>query len=43
MLADAKDLSVLKNYWWMLVPVVCVFLTALAFQLIGEARESREK
>ncbi len=39
MLADAKDLSVLKNYWWMLVPVVCVFLTALAFQLIGERRE----
>lgn len=36
MLADAKDLSVLKNYWWMLVPVVCIFLTALAFQLIGE-------
>ncbi len=39
MLADAKDLSVLKNYWWMLVPVGCVFLTALAFQLIGERRE----
>jgi peptide/nickel transport system permease protein len=36
MLADAKDLSVLKNYWWMLVPVACVFLTALAFQLLGE-------
>jgi peptide/nickel transport system permease protein len=39
MLADAKELSVLKNYWWMLVPVACVFLTALAFQLLGE-RES---
>lgn len=36
MLADAKDLSVLKNYWWMLVPVACVFVTALAFQLLGE-------
>lgn len=36
MLADAKELSVLKNYWWMLVPVACVFLTALAFQLLGE-------
>ncbi len=36
MLADAKDLSVLKNYWWMLMPVACVFLTALAFQLLGE-------
>lgn len=36
MLADAKDLSVLKNYWWMLVPVACVFATALAFQLLGE-------
>lgn len=36
MLKDATDLSVLKNYWWMLVPVVCVFLTAFAFQLIGE-------
>ncbi len=39
MLADAKDLSVLKNYWWMLVPVACVFLTALAFQLLGEKAE----
>ena len=39
MLADAKELSVLQNYWWMLVPVICVFLTALAFQLIGEKRE----
>jgi peptide/nickel transport system permease protein len=39
MLADAKELSVLKNYWWMLVPVGCVFLTALAFQLIGEKKE----
>ncbi|HEX4945293.1 MAG TPA: ABC transporter permease [Blastocatellia bacterium] len=38
MLADAKELSVLKNYWWMLVPVACVFLTALAFQLLGERR-----
>lgn len=43
MLADAKELSVLKNYWWMLVPVGCVFLTALAFQLIGEARGSSDK
>jgi peptide/nickel transport system permease protein len=40
MLADAKDLSVLKNYWWMLVPVACVFATALAFQLLGERQES---
>ncbi|MFN7930389.1 MAG: ABC transporter permease [Blastocatellia bacterium] len=40
MLADAKDLSVLRNYWWMLVPVLCVFLTALAFQLIGERKEN---
>ena len=40
MLADAKDLSVLKNYWWMLVPVACVFLTALSFQLIGERKEN---
>ena len=39
MLADAKDLSVLKNYWWMLAPVVFVFLTALAFQLLGEREE----
>jgi peptide/nickel transport system permease protein len=39
MLAAAKDLSVLKNYWWMLVPVACVFLTALAFQLLGERKE----
>ena len=39
MLADAKDLSVLKNYWWMLAPVVFVFLTALAFQLLGEWEE----
>lgn len=39
MLADAKDLSVLKNYWWMLVPVACVFVTALAFQLLGERRD----
>ncbi len=36
MLADTKELSVLKNYWWMLVPVACVFLTALGFQLLSE-------
>ena len=42
MLADAKDLSVLKNYWWMLVPVACVFLTALAFQLLGQRNVSHE-
>ncbi len=40
MLAAAKDLSVLKNYWWMLSPVVCVFLSALAFQLLGERENS---
>ncbi len=40
MLADAKELSVLKNYWWMLVPVACVFLTALAFQLLGEKEKN---
>ena len=39
MLADAKDLSVLRNYWWMLVPVACVFVTALAFQLLGERQD----
>lgn len=38
MLEEAKDLSVLRNYWWMLVPVAGVFLTALAFQLLGENR-----
>lgn len=42
MLADAKDLSVLRNYWWMLVPVACVFVTALAFQLLGERRNEPE-
>lgn len=36
LLADAQDISVLKNYWWMLTPAACVFLTALAFHLLGE-------
>ncbi len=36
LLESAKDIGVLKNYWWMLTPVIFVFLTALAFQLIGE-------
>ncbi len=41
LLESAKDIGVLKNYWWMLTPVVFVFLTALAFQMIGEREESR--
>ena len=41
LLESAKDIGVLKNYWWMLTPVVCVFLTALAFQLIGEREEGQ--
>ena len=39
LLESAKDIGVLKNYWWMLSPVICVFLTALAFQLLGEREE----
>jgi peptide/nickel transport system permease protein len=39
LLESAKDISVLKNYWWMLSPVIFVFLTALSFQLIGEREE----
>lgn len=42
MLAVTKDISVLKNYWWMLAPVVCVFLAALAFQLIAETAKKSE-
>lgn len=43
LLADAQDISVLKNYWWMLAPAVCVFLTALAFHLLGERETSDER
>ncbi len=39
LLESAKDIGVLKNYWWMLTPVLFVFLTALAFQLMGEREE----
>lgn len=39
LLESAKDIGVLKNYWWMLSPVIFVFLTALAFQMIGEREE----
>ena len=41
LLDSAKDIGVLKNYWWMLSPVICVFLTALAFQMLGEREESK--
>jgi peptide/nickel transport system permease protein len=37
LLADATEISVLKNYLWMMTPAVLVFLTALAFHLIGES------
>ncbi|HZS06194.1 MAG TPA: ABC transporter permease [Blastocatellia bacterium] len=36
LLADASEISVLKNYLWMLTPALFVFLTALAFHLLGE-------
>lgn len=42
LLADAQEISVLKNYWWMLTPAACVFLTALAFHLIGESKSNHE-
>lgn len=37
LLAEAQDLSVLKNYLWMMTPALMVFLTALAFHLLGES------
>jgi peptide/nickel transport system permease protein len=43
LLADAQDISVLKNYLWMITPAVLVFLTALAFHLIGESEPPREQ
>jgi peptide/nickel transport system permease protein len=42
LLADATDLSVLRNHLWMMTPAVFVFLTALAFHLIGESRSADE-
>ncbi|MFN0120942.1 MAG: ABC transporter permease [Blastocatellia bacterium] len=35
-LAEATELSVLKNYPWMMTPALFVFFTAMAFQLLGE-------
>jgi peptide/nickel transport system permease protein len=40
LLAEATELSVLKNYVWMLVPVLFVFFTALAFHLLAEKKEA---
>ncbi len=37
LLAEAQDLSVLKNYLWMMTPALMIFLTALAFHLLGES------
>lgn len=37
LLADAQDISVLKNYLWMTTPALFIFLTALAFHLLGES------
>lgn len=37
LLADAQDISVLKNYLWMTTPALLIFLTALAFHLLGES------
>jgi len=42
LLADAQDVSVLKNYLWMITPAVLVFLTALAFHLLGEGSSLAE-
>jgi peptide/nickel transport system permease protein len=42
LLADAQDVSVLKNYLWMAAPAVMVFLTGLAFHLLGEGGEAAE-
>lgn len=42
LLADATDLTVLKNYLWMMTPALFVFLTALAFHLLGETAEPAE-
>jgi peptide/nickel transport system permease protein len=41
LLADAQDITVLRNYWWMLTPAACVFLTALAFHLLGETEDGQ--
>ena len=42
LLADATEISVLKNYLWMMTPAALVFLTALSFHLIGETRPTDE-
>jgi peptide/nickel transport system permease protein len=37
MLADARSLSVLRTYTWMLyTPAVAIFLTVMAFNLFGD-------
>ncbi len=43
LLADASEISVLKNYLWMLTPAVFVFLTALSFHLLGERETLTEQ
>jgi len=43
LLAEAQDISVLKNYLWMTTPAVLIFLTALAFHLLGESGDQAEE
>jgi peptide/nickel transport system permease protein len=42
LLADAQDISVLKNYLWVTTPALFIFLTALAFHLLGERDTASE-